>query len=361
MATELQDPVESKSRWGIKKVIALVVFILFIFATGSGIGAYFYIQEQLKPVESSGKDVKVIIPQGSSAEKIGYILEDSELIRNAQLFKWYVRFRNNGNDFKAGTYMVQTGSSIDEMITMLRNGEVVRDTIKFTIPEGWNIVQIADRLAANGIVDRELFLKEVNEGQFNYEWLKDIPQREDVSYRLEGFLFPETYEVEKDSTEHEIINKMLAQFDKEWKPEWREQLKDRGISTYNAVILASIVEREVVVDKERPIVSGIFYNRINDGWPLQSCATVQFVLGKQRDRITYEDLEVESPYNTYINEGLPPGPIASPGRASLKAVVYPEKTDYFFFVTKKDGSQQHLFAKTFAEHQKNNANSRGSW
>jgi UPF0755 protein len=361
MATEIQDPVESNSRWGMKKIVALVFSFMLLFVAGCGIGAYFYIQDQLKAVEPTGKEVKVTIPSGSSAEKIGYILEDSGLIRNAQMFKWYVRLQKDGNHFQAGKYSIQSGSSMDEIIAMLKNGEVVRDNVKFTIPEGWNVVQIAERLSANGLVDKDLFLKEINEGQFDYEWMNDLPEREDVPYRLEGFLFPETYEIEKNSTEHEIINKMLAQFDKEWKPEWREDLKQKGISTYNAIVLASIVEREVVADKERPIVAGIFYNRINDGWLLQSCATVQFVLGKQRDHITYEDLEVKSPYNTYLNEGLPPGPIANPGRTSLEAVVFPEKTDYFFFVTKKDGSQEHLFAKTYNEHKKNDAKSRGSW
>jgi UPF0755 protein len=332
-----------------------------LVAVAAGIGGYMYIQKALMPVEAS-EEVTIDIPPGSSALTIADKLEQSGVIRDALVFRGYVKYKGVENDFQAGTYVFPRGIALDDVISKLTKGDVVRDTVRFTIPEGLSVLQVADRLAKQGIVDRETFLKEINEGQFDFAWLSDIPQSsEERPYRLEGFLFPETYEVDKGSTEHEIIRRMLSQFDKEWKPEWREELNKKDLSLYEIVTLASIVEREVVADKERPIVAGIFYNRLKDGWMLQSCATVQFVLGKQRDRITFADLEVKSPYNTYIHEGLPPGPIASPGRASLKSVVYPEATDYYFFVTKKDGSQEHLFARTFAEHQKNDANSRGNW
>lgn len=362
MTTSLDtSTTENKTGSGFKRFVIVTLGILLLAAVGSGIGLFYYVDDQLQPVESTGDLVKVTIPKGASAQKIGVILEDSGLIRNAQLFKWYVRWKETGGHFQAGNYEISAGSTIDEIIAKLENGEVVRDTVTFTIPEGWNIDQIATRLAEQGLVNKELFLKEINEGQFEYDWIAQIPEHPGRKYRLEGFLFPETYEVEKGSSEREIIDRMLAQFDKEWKTEWREHLKQQGFSFYDAVILASIVEREVVADFERPIVAGIFYNRLADGWLLQSCATVQYILGKQRDRITYKDLEIESPYNTYLHEGLPPGPIASPGRTSLEAVVYPEDTEFFFFVTKKDGSQEHLFARTFAEHKKNNAKSQGSW
>jgi UPF0755 protein len=362
MTSQLQESSdEQKPPRGIKKIIVITLVILVLIGLGSAAGGYYYVQTQLEPVSSTGETVKVEIPQGSTVGKIGLILEQSDLIRDASIFRWYVRYLNNGNQFQAGTYSIQHGSTIDEIISKLVQGDVVRDTITFTIPEGWNVKQIAERLSEQGLVDKAKFLTEVNEGSFDYEWMQDIPQDKGTAYRLEGFLFPETYEIDRGSTEHEIIGKMLSQFDREWKNEWREELKKRGISTYDAITLASIIEREVVVDKERPLVAGIFYNRLNDGWMLQSCATVQFVLGKQRDRITFKDLAVESPYNTYIHEGLPPSPIANPGRASLAAVVYPEQSEYYFFVTKKDGSQEHHFAKTFAEHLKNDANSRGNW
>ncbi|HDR67528.1 MAG TPA: endolytic transglycosylase MltG, partial [Bacteroidaceae bacterium] len=147
----------------------------------------------------------------------------------------------------------------------------------------------------------------------------------------------------------------------EWKAEWTTEIEKKNMSIHDIVTLASIVEREVVVDKERPIVAGVFYNRLKDDWNLQSCATVQFILGKQKDRLTFDDLEIKNPYNTYVNQGLPPGPIGNPGRKSLEAAVYPAEHDYYFFVTKKDNSGEHYFSRTFAEHQKYNAKSRGNW
>lgn len=357
--TEIQpDAAKSNlSRWVIKGIIGLLVFLMIAMS-----GVYFYVVQALKPVEaSSPTEVAVNIPAGASTGEIGQILEEKQLIRSAFMFKWLLRYEGVASQLQAGEYRFKQGASIDQIVAKMKQGDIVLNTVKFTIPEGFSVEQIADRLSAEGLVDRQKFLDEADHGEFSFSWFSDLPKKANVKHRLEGFLFPDTYEVKKGATEKEIIERMLAQFDKEFKPEWREALKQKKLSIYDAVTLASIVEREVVADNERPIVAGIFFNRIKDGWKLQSCATVQFVLGKQRDRITYKDLKVDSPYNTYENAGLPVGPIANPGAKSLQAVVYPEKTDYFFFVTKKDGTQEHLFARTFAEHIKNNAKSQGSW
>ncbi|KGT72763.1 hypothetical protein MA20_48380, partial [Bradyrhizobium japonicum] len=287
-------------------------------------------------------------------------LEKEGLIRNGLVFSYYVQAKGTGSRLQAGEYQFQAGQSIDQIVGSMIDGKAVIDNIRFTIPEGWNVEQIATSLEKKGIVDKKKFLTEVNQGQFpEFPFVAAIPKKEGRKYRLEGYLFPETYEVEKGATEHEIIAKMLAQFQKELQPEWIDALKKRKMSVDDAINLASIVEREVVVDKERPIVAGVYYNRMREGWLLQADATVQFVLGKQRDRITYDDLKVNSPYNTYLHPGLPPGPIASPGRASLQAVAQPTKHDYFFYVTKKDGTSEHFFSRTLEEHQAQDAKSRG--
>ncbi len=251
---------------------------------------------------------------------------------------------------------------MDELIEQLKDGRVYLESERFTIAEGLSVEQIGAHLAEKGLVNQEQFLKLINEGDFSdIPFVADIPEVKDRKYRLEGFLFPETYEVFKGATEEEIIRTMLKQFDKEIQPEWKEELEKQNRSLYDVITLASIVEREAVVNEERSIIAGVFHNRIREGWLLQSCATVQFVLGKQRDRLLFEDLEVKSPYNTYINPGLPPSPIASPGRASVEATLFPDKHDFFFFVTKKDGTGAHHFARTFKEHQKNDAQSRGNF
>lgn len=359
MTMNIQD--KKRRRGGrIAKMLALLgLFIILLLAGGS-----YYLYAQLQPVAAGEEPVhkQVKIPSGTSVREIGQLLEEQGLIRNGTLFAYYAQSKGVGNRLQAGLYNFQVGQTIDELLLAMENGNAVVDAIRFTIPEGLHVEQIADRLAEQKLIDKAAFLKEVNEGAFpEFPFVAQIPRNKDRKYRLEGYLFPETYEIEKGATEHEIIAKMLGQFQKELKPEWLQALKQRDMSLDQAVNLASIVEREVVVDKERPIVAGVFYNRIRDNWMLQSCATVQFVLGKQRDRITYADLEIDSPYNTYIKPGLPPGPIASPGRASLEAVMHPAEHDYFFFVTKKDGSSEHYFSKTFEEHLAKDAKSRGNW
>ncbi len=331
---------------------------LFVCAVGA---AGLYVYSQLQPVEAKGEQEKLVtIPSGSSVRQIGNILEQQGLIKNGRLFGYYVQYKGWGEQLQAGDYRFVPGATIDELVKSMRDGEVIVNTVHFTIPEGWNVDQIAASLAEKSLVDKQTFLKEVQEGNFpEYPFVADIPKNKDRKYRLEGYLFPETYEMEKGATEHEIIAKMLGQFQKEIKPEWLEALKQRNMKLDDAVNLASIVEREVTVDKERPIVAGVYFNRLHADWMLQADATVQFILGKQRDRITFDDLKIKNPYNTYVNKGLPPGPIANPGRASLAAVVSPQKHDYFFYVTKKDGSSEHFFSKTLEEHVAKDAKSRG--
>lgn len=335
------------------------VLLLGMFLVLAAGGAAFYVYTQLQPAEAQKESVNVVIPSGASVREISGLLENAGVIRNAELFSLYVRYKGVSSQLKAGEYSFTPGQSNDDIIAAMVEGNVVERAARFTIPEGWNVEQIADHLASKGLVDREVFLREVNYGSFpDFPFVAQIPQNEQRTYRLEGYLFPETYEVKEGASEREIIAMMLAQFQKEWKDEWTEELKAKHLTMDQAVVLASIVEREVVVDKERPIVAGVFYNRLRDNWPLQADATVQFVLGKQKERLTYEDLKVDSPYNTYTNPGLPPGPIANPGRESLAAVIYPEEHDYYFYVTKKDGSSEHYFARTLAEHNQNNAKSK---
>lgn len=353
------SPVDKRRRKGgrfFRWMVAL--FLLIVLAAG---GAAVYVYEQLQPVASEPGTKNVIIPQGASVREIGRLLEEQGLIRDGDMFSYYVKVKGAAPKLKAGEYEFTIGQPIDSLLLAMTKGNTVVNANRFTIPEGWNVEQIAEHLAEEGIVDKSAFLKEVNEGAFpEFPFVASIPKKEGRKYRLEGYLFPETYEVQKGATAHDIITRMLEQFQKEWKPEWTEQLKKRNETMDDAVILASIVEREATVDKERPIVAGVLYNRLRDKWPLQVDATIQFVLGKQKERLTYDDLKVKSPYNTYTNQGLPPGPIANPGRASLEAVVNPAKHDYFFYVTKKDGTSEHYFSRTLKEHDENNAKSKGN-
>ncbi|WP_126427881.1 endolytic transglycosylase MltG [Brevibacillus marinus] len=363
-AVEQVNNAEERRRGSLaRRIVIVLLALLLLLVMAGGAGAY-YVYQQLQPVSAGEAPAvkQVKIPSGSSVREIARLLEEAGLIRDATVFSYYVQAKGVGSRLQAGEYRFEVGAPLDQLLAKMVNGDVVKNTVRFTIPEGWTVEQIANALAEKGLVDKQEFLREVNEGDFSqFAFVREIPAAAGRKYRLEGYLFPETYEVEKGASEHEIIARMLAQFEKELQPQWREALKERQMSIHEAVTLASIVEREVVVDAERPIVAGVFYNRLRDQWLLESCATIQFILGKQRERILYEDLQVDSPYNTYLHPGLPPGPIASPGRASLAAVVQPAQHDYYFFVTKKDGSSEHYFSRTYEEHLARDAKSRGSW
>ncbi|MGD9677237.1 MAG: endolytic transglycosylase MltG [Vulcanibacillus sp.] len=344
--------INKKSKWLISTtgLIFIIIIILIWFVSLSS------------PTEPKNMEIiDVEILSGSTTSDIASTLKDYDLIKSKVYFQLHVKNMGYDSKLKAGTYQLSKSMSLSEVIQKLIEGNNKVESVRFTIPEGYNVDQIADRLSAEGLVDRELFLQLSKEGNFDYKFIKDIPNDKNIKYKLEGYLFPETYEVKKGASEEDIINKMLLQFEKEWNPEWDKILEEKNMTIHQLVSLASIVEREVRVDSERPIVAGIFYNRLNDSWNLQSCATVQYILGKQRESLTYADLEIINPYNTYINGGLPPGPIGSPGRLSLAACVYPDKNNYYFFVTKKDDSGEHYFSSTYSEHLNYDATSRGNW
>ena len=348
----------NKDKGVVIKTLAILIIVGILIV---GIGG-FYIYTNLQPVDAKSKEAIVVeIPMGSSVSTISSILKEKEVIKNEKVFYYYVRYKGV-TGLQAGEYKLSPSMELDEIIDQLKTGKQFVEGVKFTVPEGLSVEQVAVHLEEKGLVKKDRFLQLLNEGDFSqFAFVKEIPDVSVRKYRLEGFLFPETYEIEKGASEEEIIRVMLRQFEQELqKAGWTGQ-EGQKQSLYDVIILASIVEREAILDEERPIISGVFHNRIEEGMLLQSCATVQFVLGKQRDRILFEDLEVESPYNTYIHEGLPPSPIASPGRESIKAALSPEKHDFLFFVTKKDGSGSHHFAKTYEEHLNNDAKSRGSF
>ncbi|MFC4768212.1 endolytic transglycosylase MltG [Effusibacillus consociatus] len=313
---------------------------------------------QWLPPQKSGQTVTVEIPKGATSQQIADLLSEKGLIKNSFVFRAVVLWTGQAASLQAGTYAIPQGATIPEILDVITKGKVRVDTVRFTIPEGFTIEQIADILAQKGLVDKRRFLNEAENGTFDYDFIKEIPQKQGMRHRLEGYLFPETYEVKKGATEREILELMLQQFGKVVTPEMRESFRARGLTLHEAITVASLVEREARVAKERPAIAGVIFNRLQHKPPmlLQIDATIQYVVG-QKDELLLKDLEVDSPYNTYKREGLPPGPIASPGRDSLHAVASPEKHEYLYYVTKKDGSGEHYFGKTLDEHNRNIARS----
>lgn len=357
MSTTTPSTTEPSSSSIIYRIFRFLFILIILAALATG-GAAYYVYANLQPVEASDQQVRLEIPEGSTAITISKLLKESGLIRNDLIFRYYAQYKGLASRFQAGVYLFTPGMTLDQVMVKLVKGDVYIETVKFTVPEGYTVQQIAESLAEQGIVDKDTFLKVVNEGQFDYDFVKQIPENPEIKNRLEGYLFPNTYEVKKGSTEYEIVVRMLAEFQKQIQPEWLEAFKNKGMTLHEGLTLASIVERETIVEKELPIVAGVFYNRIANGWMLQSDATAQYASGSWKGRLYFKDLEVDDPYNTFVVEGLPPGPISNPGIKALQAAAFPQEHDFYFFVTKKDGSNEHYFSKTFREHQAQDAASR---
>lgn len=252
---------------------------------------------------------------------------------NDILFKAYLKYKNGGRDIKAGYYEIVGEYNIRELISILESGK--SKMFKFTIIEGSTVKNVFDKLVAEKRGEREKFEQALSEISFPY------PTPEG---NYEGYLYPETYLIPEKSSEKYIVETFLKEFLKKF-PEEKYQDKE---DFYQKLILASIIEREAAVEHEKPIMASVFYNRIKKNMPLAADSTINFVFNYEKRRILYKDLEIESPYNTYRNKGLPPAPIASPTLASVEATYNPADTDYLFFVTK--GGGEHFFSKTYREH-----------
>jgi len=343
-----------------RRVGFIIAFCILFMIAGTLLGIGMFFANGLQPVEAKDEEVKITIKPGMNSAQIAQILEDNGLIRSEFVFRYYLRMTDQGKRFQAGEYVMKPGMELDEIIGMLNNGSTLRiPTFRFTIPEGYTIEKIADKLSEEGIVDRDNFLKLASQAElFAYEYVRDIPDDPHIVYKLEGYLFPETYEMKEGSSEQEIIARMISELERklaQLPEDWSSRLEEAGISFHEMLTIASLIEREVVVDAERPIVASVIYNRLRQGMKLQIDATVQYALDEHKQTLLIVDTEVDSPYNTYQIAGLPPGPIASPGLESIRAAIYPAETKYLFYVAKKDGSQEHLFAETYDQHLRNKA------
>lgn len=318
-----------------RKLILLVVCI--------GLFAGSYVYNLAQPVSSSpGEPVLVSVKSGMSAAEIGTILYQQGLIRNISVFRAIVHAQRLEDSLQAGEYAFTKDMNAKTIIAMIAKGEVAFQ--QFTVPEGLTIDQIAQLFAEKKLGDADKFKAAAKQyAVFDY-----IQPDDNVSYKVEGFLFPDTYRVSRSASEIELIRIMATQFDRVFTTEFRAKAQERGLSIRETIILASLVEKEARFSEERPIIAGVFLNRLKLGMPLQSCATIQYILGYPKPELTIKDTELPSPYNTYLHAGLPPGPIANPGLAAIKAVLYPTSSEYLYFVADQNG--KHHFSKTYEEH-----------
>jgi len=292
--------------------------------------------------------VSIQIPEGTSSQKIGRDLEVAGLIRSASAWNMWTRWltlQNRDGGFKAGTYQLSPTQPLSAVADKLWKGEVVQQS--FTIPEGWSLTQMSTYFEAQGFFPAKDFMAAVSQIPYaQYPWLPSgLPH-------LEGFLYPDTYQLDGDAvTPQAVIKQMLSRFEKIALPVYQKNQNNTKLSLKEWVTLASIVEKEAVVAGERNRISGVFNNRLKKNMPLGSDPTVEYALGIRQTKekpLTFKQVETPSPYNTYINAGLPPTPIASPGISSLEATLTPENTEYLYFMARYDGT--HIFSRTLAEH-----------
>ena len=323
---------------------ALIGILLAILVI-SALGGWWYVFERAdNPGVVAGEPVQIEIPEGAATVQIAERLSSAGVIRNANRFRLEARRAGADGMLRAGVYDLVTGLSYDQAIIELRDGpSIVYTTL--AIPEGWVIEQIAERVEEKIGIPAEEFTALANGGpaEFSRSYLGDVYQGS-----LEGYLFPKTYRIAEGATARDIIEMMLDQFEIEIEQIDLDAAYARGFTLHEIVTMASIIERETRVADERVLVSSVIHNRLAKGQRLEIDATIEYLLPGTRFRLTYKDLEVESPFNTYKNAGLPPGPIASPGLASLEAAAHPADTDYIYYVlTDPDGT--HSFTETFEE------------
>ena len=324
----------------------LIVLVIALIVGGT---MFFAMNRLMNPpaeeLELSGTTVTVTIPEGVGTEGIAEILKENKLISSVFGFKLTSKLEGFDGTYKQGTYSIDTGMTKRQIMELLQSGKVASD-LKLMVPEGNTVKQIAARAEEAGICTAEEFIHEANNGTFDYEFLKDLPERE---YRLEGYLFPDTYFLSNSMTAHDVIDLMLKRFDQMYTDEYKNAVKSSGKTLDEIVTLASMVEKEIKLPEERARAAGVMYNRLRDGITLGIDATVLYAVGKTAGELTQDDLNIDSPYNTRKNYGLPLGPIANPGEASFKAALYPEEHKYLYYVVEAVGKDNHVYCETYDE------------
>lgn len=331
-----------------KKSVIFVISLLLVIVIALGSGFVWYRSILAKPLKIQSEK-QVEITKGDTLYSILEKLDNEKELKNKFFLKLYIKSKSLNPDIKTGKVTLKPNMSVTDLISAIVNNNGIDDSkeVKITIPEGYTIEQIATTIGNSGICSKEQFLSACK----NYQYPEFIKKKADRKYELEGFLFPDTYVFSKTAKPEDIIKTMLnrlndviAQIEKENNVTVSKDKLD------DIVNLSSIVEKEVINDNERKGVAGVFYNRLSKNMPLQSDITVLYALGIHKEKVTYEDLKVDSPYNTYKVAALPAGPICSPGKPSLEAAIVPEKNDYLYFIATKQGNI--IFNKTYEDHLK---------
>lgn len=296
------------------------------------------------------KETRIVIPRGANLRAAADSLAGHGIIRNALVFRTYAKVTGRDRSIRAGTYIVKPDMSWSQLLDEMSTGRNMDPSI--TIPEGWSISQIVPQLARVLQVDTSLVASAVRDTSLLHEL--DIP-----TPTLEGYLFPDTYVVPPGTTPREAVHLMVSRFEQVWQPAWDSILQKRAMTRNDIMALAAIVEKEARRPEERPVIAAVYMNRVKAGMLLQADPTVQYAIGHHVTRVLYKDLTIDSKYNTYKYKGLPPGPIASPGKPSILAALNPANVPYRYFVAHPDG--HHEFTADFAAHSAAVKRARREW
>ena len=345
----------------VRKIVMTISIIMLIFIVLIGGGGYLYIQSALKPIDSTSKKQKTVeIPLGSSVTGIAEKLEANGIIKNAKVFKYYVKLKNEGG-FMAGDYQLSPSMDVPEIVSRLKTGKVLaKASFKITVPEGQQLKEIAAIMAkATNQKEDDVFNK-LNDKEFIKTLMAKYPDiltdeimHSTVKYPLEGYLYPATYPFYKPNPSVEEMVTAMLDKTRNVLSDYTEESDKKKLSIHQLLTMSSLVEEEATKKADRKMIASVFYNRMKKGMPLQTDPTVLYAQGKHKDKVLYEDLEVDSPYNTYKNTGLPPGPISNAGKMSIEAALEPTETDFYYFLATADGDV--IFTKTLDEHNQEKA------
>ncbi|TSB45662.1 endolytic transglycosylase MltG [Alkalicoccobacillus porphyridii] len=338
-------------KWVFISLIAIVIIGAIMAVSG-----YAYLSSTLEPMDNeNGEEIEITVPIGSTPSTIGEILEEAGLISNSTVFRYYVRYLNEGN-FQAGDYTLSTEMSMEEMIHAMKDGKVMQEPVfSFTIPEGFWLEDIVSRISEVTQHSEEEIMETIQNREYIESLIEQYPMLgnqildEDIRYPLEGYLFPARYDFTDENTSIETIIESMLERTQSVLDNYTAEIGNSNYTVHELLSLASIIEREAQTSEDRYLISGVLYNRLDDNMRLQVDPTVAYAIGSHLYMTSLQDLEEDSPYNTYMYEGIPVGPIASPGEDSIKAAVEPEVTDYLFFYARVNGEV--IYNSSYEEHQ----------
>lgn len=341
----------------VNRIVSVIVLLVVIAIVSFSFYVYRHITTSLMPYNAKDEEIVFVeIPIGSSNKAIGKILEENKIIKDGIVFNFYTKF-NNLSGFQAGRYQFSPSMSLDQIGEILKTGGLAADQAdaRVTIPEGYDVTQIAETVAAATSFSQEEFIQLMENKDYfatlekQYPaLLTDVAQVPNVRYALEGYLFPATYDYFEGMTLEDFVTQMVAKTG-EVLTNYYAKIEESNWNVHEVLTLASLVEKEGVTEEDRRMIAQVFFNRLATDMPLQSDISILYALGVHKELVTYEDTAVDSPYNLYVNKGFGPGPFNSPGEMAIQAVLAPAANEYYYFVADLATGQVY-FSKTLEEH-----------